>query len=352
MLNINQTFKVLSSVVVMAVAAPAFAESAPVFDADALQMQAENDQPDRFPPAPQGQGEGFVQANNSQMEIDPQPIRLSMDQRLQRLEQQLNNIQNSDAAPKVDSLQDQMQVLRNQIEEMSHQLDQMQNQQRAVLSEVSRRVSEQGMQKPVTVASARTDAINANAVDYTVTNTATRLVRNPTPSNAAPASAPAAVQASKTDAPIPVVAPPSDAQNVETAAANQPNVAEEQQIYQTAYNLIKAKKYNDAVKALQSMLDKYPSGQFASNAHYWLGELYGLMGKNDLALKEFSNVVQTYPDSPRVSDAQLKIGLLLAAEFKWGDAKSALREVINRYPGTASSRLAAEQIKQIKQAGH
>ena len=62
-------------------------------------------------------------------------------------------------------------------------------------------------------------------------------------------------------------------------------MAEEQQIYQTAYNLIKAKKYNEAVTALQKMLQKYPSGQFASNAHYWLGELYGLMGKNDQALR-------------------------------------------------------------------
>ena len=133
---------------------------------------------------------------------------------------------------------------------------------------------------------------------------------------------------------------------------NQPNVAEEQQIYQTAYSLIKAKKYNDAVDALQKMLKKYPSGQFASNAHYWLGELYGLMGKNDQALAEFGTVVKTYPDSPRVSDAQLKLGLIYASQTKWSDAKTAFKRVINHYPGTASSRLASEQLKQIKQAGH
>ena len=134
--------------------------------------------------------------------------------------------------------------------------------------------------------------------------------------------------------------------------ADQPNVAEEQQIYQTAYDLIKAKKYNEAVKTLQGMLQKYPSGQFASNAHYWLGELYGLMGKNDQALTEFSSVVQNYPQSPRVSDAQLKVGLIYATQMKWPDAKSAFKKVINHYPGTTSSRLAAEQLKQIKQAGH
>ena len=116
--------------------------------------------------------------------------------------------------------------------------------------------------------------------------------------------------------------------------------------------MIKAKKYNEAVSALQNMLKKYPSGQFASNAHYWLGELYGLVGKHDQALTEFETVVTKFPDSPRVSDAQLKIGLIYATQSKWSDAKSSFKKVINRYPGTASARLASEQLKQIKQAGH
>jgi tol-pal system protein YbgF len=133
---------------------------------------------------------------------------------------------------------------------------------------------------------------------------------------------------------------------------NQPNVAEEQEIYQEAYNFIKAKKYNDAVTALQGMLKKYPTGQFAANAHDWLGELYGLMNKHDLALKEFGTVIDKFPDSPRVSDAQLKVGLLYAAQSQWRDAKSAFKTVINHYPGTATARLASEQLKQIKQAGH
>jgi tol-pal system protein YbgF len=100
------------------------------------------------------------------------------------------------------------------------------------------------------------------------------------------------------------------------------------------------------------MLKKYPSGQFASNAHYWLGELYGLMGKNDNALSEFDTVLNTYPDSPRISDAQLKVGLIYASQSNWSGAKSAFKKVINRYPGTASARLAAEHLKQIKQAGN
>lgn len=337
MQNLSKILKLVSSLVLIGVISPVFAESAPVYDADALQAQGYQPAHDNYPPAAE---------NESRLEIADKPIRLSMDQRLQKLEQQLTNLQNNDSGNKVESIQDQVQVLRNQVEEMSHALEQMQNQQRAVLADISKRMAQPEGKPVVVAASSRTLNANAYAVDNSVTNTANKIVDNPPVSATVVPSAPVANR-------VEVVQPPS-AQQAETASnqANQPNVAEEQQIYQTAYNLIKAKQYNEAVKALQGMLDKYPSGQFASNAHYWLGELYGLMGKNDQALTEFSNVVKTYPDSPRVSDAQLKIGLLLAAEFKWSDAKSAFREVINRYPGTASSRLAAEQIKQIKQAGH
>jgi TolA-binding protein len=76
------------------------------------------------------------------------------------------------------------------------------------------------------------------------------------------------------------------------------------------------------------------------------------MGKNDLALTEFDTVVVRYPDSPRVSDAQLKVGLIYSALAKWPDAKVSFKKVINHYPGTASARVAVEQLKQIKLAGH
>src|SRR5207237_167792 len=106
------------------------------------------------------------------------------------------------------------------------------------------------------------------------------------------------------------------------------------------------------IAALQKMLQKYPTGQFAANAHYWLGELYGLVNKNDQSASEFATVVKLYPDSPKVSDAQLKLGLIYVAQFKWAEAKTVFKKVVSRYPGTSTARLASEQLKQIKQSGH
>lgn len=322
------------------IAAPAFAE-APVYDADSMpQDQDYAPPPDQAQYMPQSQpqlqgqegGGGFVpmQVQPSVTVSSPAPSQpatstLSVEQRVQRMEQQLNNMQTSDASTRVESLQTQVQTLRGEIEKLAHSLELVQAQQKSMYTDLDGRVTQASTAKSV------------------------RASASPAISNDA-APAPAVIKAASKSG------VKSRADIVDSFSAkpvgSQPNVAEEQQIYQSAYNLIKAKKYSEAVSTLQSMLKKYPSGQFASNAHYWLGELYGLLGKSDQALTEFAAVVKTYPDSPRVSDAQLKVGLIYASELKWPDAKAALKKVVSHYPGSPSARLASEQLKQIKQAGH
>jgi tol-pal system protein YbgF len=330
MQNLSLIVKRASIVILMGITMPAFAESAPVYDADSLPPQFETVDPasadqDLPPPPPPGQEGAFIPRQQAPVSMDGPP--LTVDQRVKRVEQQLNNMQTSGASDRIDSLQNQVQNLRGQVEQLTHQIEQMQVQQKAMYSDLDKRLAQSGAAKSTTTlptASANNEAAAAAslALKTAANNKAGKIVK-PTATTPTPAA----------------------------GSDDQPNVAEELQIYQTAYNLIKAKKYEEAVNTLQGMLKKYPSGQFASNAHYWLGELYGLMGKNDQALTEFNTVLKTYPDSPRVSDAQLKVGLIYASQSKWSDAKASFKKVINRYPGSASARLAAEHLKQIKQAG-
>lgn len=350
--------KIIGIALFIFVAMPVFAESAPVYDADAMQQEMENGTTDQsqylpLPPPPEQETSGaFVPPTTPSqptVSIEQSMASMSPEQRLQRLEQQVNNMQNSDAVTRVESLQTQVQSLRGQIEQLTHQLEQLQNQQKSMYSDLDKRLSQSITNSDKTSASHL--AITPSEKNTNSTMEESVATHHQTLENQ-PSSTIGTTKTLKSDS----SKSKTPATMVETLAAkssiDQPNIAEEQQIYQSAYNLIKAKKYNDAVNKLQTMLKKYPAGQFASNAHYWLGELYGLMGKNDLALNEFNAVVKTYPDSPRVSDAQLKVGLILASQLKWIDAKAALKKVIGKYPGTASSRLASEQLKQIKQAGH
>lgn len=311
------------------IAISAFAEEAPVYDVDSFPPQFDGQEsvvaPGSKPAMTTPAASPVTQSTSSNFMSSTQSMTTT--QRLARLEQQINNMQQSDTTNKVGTMQSDLQALRGQVDELTHQIQELQNQQKKMYSDLDKRVSQNTTSKMTTPASGDIGDID--------TNTET------------PSTVPA-----DTIKPKAKTKPISTTTAIKPINTAQPNSAEEQQIYQTAYGLIKAKKYSAAAKTLQEMLQKYPSGQFAANAHYWLGELYGLMGKNDQAVTEFMTVVNNYPDSPKIADSQLKLGLINAAQFKWTDAKYAFKKVLTNYPGTASARLASEQLKQIKNAGH
>lgn len=374
--KLKQVVTIAGMAALLGAAMPVFAEAAPVFDVDTFESGSDQqDQDLPMPPAPGeesaarsapepaqtmavGVNPGSELASESVPSSDaaPKPARipksvgvvqredvpaqntgvsvstenLTPEERMHRLEQQIANLQGSQSAAQVQSLQTEVQTLRGQLEQMTHEVEKMRAQEKTQVAD----------SKPASAAVGNPDTSVLESSD------------TPEPKGAVVAKKAKAKKkphVSETDA---FSETESKTEASASTGKDQPNVAEEQQIYQTAYDLIKAKKYNEAVTALQGMLKKYPTGQFASNAHYWLGELYGLMSKHDNALDEFNTVITKFPDSPRVSDAELKVGLILAAQSKWSDAKKAFKKVINTYPGTASARLASEQLKQIKLAGH
>lgn len=337
MLILNRVIKTFG-IAACVVAMPVFAESAPVYDLDSTQSEQFESPPDQIQfsqaqPAPQEPAAAYVPGEGR---AEPPIASSNVEQRMQRIEQQLSSSPTGEALARMESLQDQVQALRGQVEQLTHQLEQVQTQQKNLYADLDKRLaqSQSSSTESSTKSTSATEAVAAN--DKPANEVAVAVVKS----------------TAKTAAATKITAPTIIDSLAAKTAADQPNVGEEQQFYQTAYNFIKVKKYKEAVSALQTMLKRYPTGQFASNAHYWLGELYGLMGNNDEALSEFSLVVHQYPHSPRISDAQLKVGLILASQLKWSDAKTALKSVINHYPGTASAKLASEQLKQIKQAGH
>lgn len=306
------TKKLFLTAIFICISAVSFAETeAPVFDADNL------------PPF-----DGQQPADASQPSSN---AALPLRQQVARLEQQLDSLKQSGSGNRVEELQKEVQTLRGQVEELTHALQQAQTQQRSMYSDLDSRLTKQMTPKQATPKNTNQDNTSDKPVQPAKSDALSEIKNDKKSKTLLAAKDPVAEPVSKN---------------------NQPDVAEEQQIYQTAYNYIKAKKYDDAVTTLRSMLQKYPSGQFAANAHYWLGELYGLMNKNDQSAAEFGIVVKDYANSPKVSDAQLKLGLIYAAQFKWADAKGAFKTVINQYPGTTSARIATEQLKQIKQAGY
>src|SRR5207253_10223541 len=175
----SRLIKMAGVTMLISMVTPVFAESVPVYDADAMQddsVVATADQPQNLPPPPapsQEAGSAFIPVQPTISSAQQPTLSMSVDQRIQRLEQQLNNMQNSDSASRVDSLQDQVQSLRGQLEQLNHQLEQMQSQQKTMYSDLDGRIAQTAgkSQAPENIA----NALNTADADAAADNPANDL---------------------------------------------------------------------------------------------------------------------------------------------------------------------------------
>lgn len=124
----------------------------------------------------------------------------------------------------------------------------------------------------------------------------------------------------------------------------------ESDAYDNAVNLIlKEKRYDDAIPAFQSFLESYPQSSYASNAHYWLGQL--LFNKREWVQAEshFDQVVRFYPDSSKRADSILKLGVIAQKRSNIARATQLFEQVINEYPNASEKRLAETRLRNIKE---
>ncbi|MGH8603053.1 MAG: tol-pal system protein YbgF, partial [Gammaproteobacteria bacterium] len=127
-----------------------------------------------------------------------------------------------------------------------------------------------------------------------------------------------------------------------------PNAPEaEKQTYQQAFGLLKAGQYDNAIAGFIGFLAQYPNSAYADNAQYWVGEAYYVTRKFDPAIMEYSKLMQTYPDSPKLPHALLKIAYSYDELGQKAEAKAKLQELIKSYPGTTAAKLAEERLQRL-----
>ncbi|MEP7703025.1 tol-pal system protein YbgF [Paraglaciecola sp. 25GB23A] len=148
-----------------------------------------------------------------------------------------------------------------------------------------------------------------------------------------------------------VAAPAAELSNADEANASTNSMAlseNENEAYDKAVNLIlKDKLYDQAIPAFQTFLKTYPKSSYASNAHYWLGQL--LFNKQDWtgASAQFQALISQYPDSNKRADAILKLGITEIERANTARAKQLWEQVVTEYPGTPSSKLAEKRLKSL-----
>jgi len=122
------------------------------------------------------------------------------------------------------------------------------------------------------------------------------------------------------------------------------NPADEQISYLAAYELIKTKQFDEALKAMHQFIKRYPNSGYNANAHYWVGELYLVKNENELALQAFNTVLTQYPKSSKAAASELKAGYALANLGQIDAARSKLRHVITQFPDTKTAQLAQKKL--------
>jgi len=131
------------------------------------------------------------------------------------------------------------------------------------------------------------------------------------------------------------------------AAPVEPVDAEKEKLYyDAAFELIKARDFDQAGQALSGFLHKYPSSQYSANAQYWLGEVHLVKGEFAEAQAAFALVVQQWPQHTKVPDALYKQADAYQRLGEFEKARSLLQEVSAKYPSSSAAKLAKRDLQQ------
>ena len=242
-----------------------------------------------------------------------------LDERLKRLERLFDSGALFKLVDEMDSLATEVRELRGQAEALSHRIEQMEERQRQLYLDVDQRLQRIESAAPAQAAGSSPQPGALPAAPTTPTQTATP---GQTPSATAP------------------TAQTSDATGVDPY--------KEQEAYQGAFDLLKSGRYDEAAVAFQQFIAEFPTGGYADNAQYWLGETFYITRRFEQAVQEFERLVSTHPTSQKLTHALLKIGYSHDELGNLEEAERVLSELIERHPQSAAAGLARKRLTSIR----
>ncbi|MEZ5564890.1 MAG: tol-pal system protein YbgF [Gammaproteobacteria bacterium] len=121
--------------------------------------------------------------------------------------------------------------------------------------------------------------------------------------------------------------------------------------YQASFELLKQGRYKEASAALKQFMVAFPDSSLSDNAQYWLAETHYVSQNYAKALREFTVVVDKYPQSRKIPDALLKIGYCDYELKHFSEARTALKRVVAEFPETTAARLASQRLERMTSEG-
>lgn len=120
------------------------------------------------------------------------------------------------------------------------------------------------------------------------------------------------------------------------------------QAYYTAYSDYIKGNYSLAIAGFRDFYEKNKNSPMADNALYWIGECYYSQGRYEDAIREFDNLITNYPKADNILAAYLKKGYALIELRRYLEAKSVLKELIQKAPLSEEAKLAEQKLKTLE----
>ena len=277
--------------------------------------------------------------------VSAQSSRLSLAERVARLEQEQaqgnSSEQTLELLNRINQLQTEVQSLRGLVEQQGFEIESLKKRARDQYLDLDSRINrlEGNPLAPDPAAVAPTGV--------TLPDNAQPLAELPDPNVTTPT--PVRMEEPEVRAPLDTPSQTSglaggDAAPAETIA----NPVDERRMYESAFDALKEGRYAEAARRFQGFLNSYPDGEFAPNAHYWLGESYYVTQNYQIALDSFRTLLSRFPSSSKAPDALLKVGYCQYELRQWAEAEATLNQVVERYPDSTVSRLAQGRLRALR----
>jgi tol-pal system protein YbgF len=256
---------------------------------------------------------------------------------------------------RLEQLQAEVQKLTGKVEEQAYRIDELKKHQSTMYSDFDERLqSVENKANGTDQSNAEHPAENSGAAGDAGAKESGALApaADPVP---APESAPAPVPANESGT-APESSPAEKAAADQSANPKPDDAVQDsgagKEEYQQAYNELRKGHTDQSIEQFNAYLSKYPTGFYANNAQYWLGEAYRVKKDDNAARKAFNDVIEKYPSGIKVPDALLKLGYLEAEQKNPAKAREYLTRVTAEFPNTRAALLAEKKLHMLDQVNH
>ena len=118
-------------------------------------------------------------------------------------------------------------------------------------------------------------------------------------------------------------------------------------LYSNGLRDLNGKKYDLAAQEFSDYLKYYGTTDLASNAQFYLGEIFFAQQHYDQAIDAYGKVIDNFPKSFKLAPAHLKRGLALINLGEKTSGVNELRMVVKAYPGTDEERRAKAKLQEM-----